>query len=561
MPNAELHFINNDASSVNSHTKYILYVMTDASFHPCIFQFIKRSVLVEGIDYHKINTKINFSRNVHYSAIIFGTSINSCYWVDDCVYANTTTTPGNIYKYMIHYNHENNLISRSEANVCYCNNYNISDCIQDQFNPIQAGRTIRLQLKLINSNFTTSLYINSSKVHFNSLVPACDLQLPHRIYEVSRECTTLTYNIVSNLTGMCSLYLTTTDLQRPIYVYYVTLKKCPLGFAWLNGKCDCDPVLSRKIPNMKCDPENTSILHIPGSWIGVTEDETDFLYQPSCISYYCSFDAFFMQLKHPDTQCLNNRTGLICGHCPSNLDAMLGSLQCGKCSNYWLLLIPVFLIIGIILVLVLFVLNLTVVDDKINGFILYVNILNTFMYKVFPLNSVAFVIVSLANLDWGIETCFYNGMTEYDKVWLRFAFPIYLFLIVVVIIYASRYSQRIEKLTRKRVIPVIATIFLLSYNKILIVTSAVLCYYVKVNKLRSNEIIYVWGLDTSVPLFGVKFSILFVTCLLIFFLVLVPANILLFFTRFCYRSRFIAEYLKPFMDVYHAPIKDNCHYF
>ena len=33
--------------------------------------------------------------------------------------------------------------------------------------------------------------------------------------------------------------------------------------------------------------------------------------------------------------------------------------------------------------------------------------------------------------------CFYNGMTEYDKTWLQFAFPSYLLLIVAVLAFAS----------------------------------------------------------------------------------------------------------------------------
>lgn len=556
MQNAQLNFSSNRASS-SCVTKHVLYVTTDASLHPCIFQFTSYSVLNQS---DKIGNIINFNENLWYSSIIFGASLNSCYWVSNCVYANTTKSPGEVYGYIIHYNRDNNLISRQEAAVCYCHG-NISDCIEDHFNPIGAGRTVHLKLKLINSKFSTAVYINSTQVFPNTLVPACDLPLPQPMFKVSSECTTLSYSITSNLTGTCSLYLTTTDLQRPVFVYYATLQKCPLGFVWLNGKCDCDPVLTRSIPYMKCDSESASILHAPISWIGVTEDQMDYMYKPDCISYYCSPDFFFMQLQNPDVQCLHNRTGLICGHCPSHLGAMLGSLQCSKCSNYWLLLIPVFLIIGIILVLVLFVLNLTVAEGKINGFILYANVLNTFMYKVFPVNSFSFVAVSLANLDWGIETCFYHGMTDYAKVWLRFLFPIYLFVIVLVMILASRHSQRIEKLTRKRVIPVIATIFLLSYNKILLATNTALFYYIKVYKLRSNETVWVWGLDTSVPLFGVKFLILFVTCLLIFFLILVPINVLLLFTKLCYRSKLVIKYLKPFLDAYHAPIKDSHCYF
>ena len=557
-PSAELIFSNNIGLSSVNRPKYILYVKTDTSLHPCIFQFTRHSDF-DGSN--KIDNSINFNKNVWYSAIIFGASLNSCYWANDCMYANTTITPGDVYGYIIHYSYDNNLVSRTEATLCYCQDNITYDCIEDRFNPIQASRTVSLKLKLINSNFSTAVYINSSQVLKNTLVPACDLPLPHKMFEMSQECTTISYSIISNLTGMCSLYLTTTDFHRPVYVYYVTLQKCPLGFVFLDGKCDCDPVLTRNIPYMKCNPENSSILHGPKSWIAMTEDETDYLYKPDCISYHCSHDFFFMQFKNPDVQCLHNRTGLICGHCPMDLDAMLGSLQCGKCSNYWLLLVPVFLIIGIILVLALFVLNLTVVEGKINGFIFYTNVLNTFMYKIFPVNSIAFVAVSLANLDWGIETCFYHGMTEYAKVWLRFAFPVYLFFIVLVIIYASRYSQRIEKLTRRRVIPVIATIFLLSYNKILLVTNTALFYYVKVHKLRNNEIFRVWGLDTSVPLFGARFLMLFVTCLLIFFLILVPTNILLLFTKLCYRSQLIISHLKPFLDAYHAPIKEKHHSF
>ena len=558
MPKAELVLYDNDAlSSVNYYGKYVLFIMTDSSLHPCIFQFMSYSVSNQS---NKIDNSINFNINKGYRAIIFGASLNSCYWVKNCMYSNTTRSPGDIYRNVIDYNHDDNLISRQEATVCSCQD-NIFDCIQDRFNPIQAGRTVSLRLQVINSNVSVAMYINSSQVLPNTLAPACDLPLPQQMFEVSRECTTLSYNIISNLTGTCSLYLTTTDMHRPVYVYYVTLQKCPLGFVWLNGKCDCDPVLTRSIPYMKCNPENATVLHGPGSWLGITDDLKDYLYKLDCISHYCSPEIFLMELKNPDVQCLHNRTGLICGHCPSHLDAMLGSLQCSKCSNYWLLLTPVFLIIGIILVLVLFVLNLTVVEGKINGCIVYVNILNIFMYKVFPVNSFPFVAVSLANLDWGIETCFYHGMTDYAKVWLRFLFPIYLFFIVLVMIVASRYSRRVEKLTRKRVIPVIATIFLLSYNKLLLVTNTALFYYVEVHKLHSNEKMRVWGLDTSVPLFGVKFLILFVTCLLVFFLVLVPTNILLLFTKFCYRSKLVIAYLKPFLDAYHAPIKDQHHYF
>ena len=559
MPNAELRFGDNTGLSSANHHKYVLYVMTDVSLHPCIFQFTKLSTSDAR---NKLSGSINFNKNKWYMALIFGALLNSCYWVDGCLYANTTSTPGDIYGYIMHYKYDGNLVSRTEATMCSCHNNETYDCTKDRFNPTQAGRTVSMNLKLLNSKFSTGVYVNSSRVLKNTLAPPCEFPLPQKLFEVSQKCISVSYSIISNLTGTCSLYLTTTDyFPRPVFVYYVTIQKCPLGFMFLDGKCNCDPILTRRIPYMQCNPENASILHGPNTWIGMIGNGTDYLYKPDCLAYHCSQDTFFMQLQNPDVQCLHNRTGLVCGHCPSGLDAMLGSLQCSKCSNYWLFLLPAFLVIGIILVLALFALNLTVMEGKINGFILYVNLQNTFMYKVFPVHGFAFVVVSLANLDWGIETCFYRGMTEYAKVWLRFAFPIYLFLIVLVIIYASRYSQRIEQLTRRRVIPVLATLFLLSYNKIFLVTNTALFYYIKVHKLHSNEVFRVWGLDTSVPLFGTRFLVLFVTSSLIFLLILVPANVLLLFTKLCYRSQIVINYLKPYLDAYHAPIKERHHYF
>jgi len=64
----------------------------------------------------------------------------------------------------------------------------------------------------------------------------------------------------------------------------------------------------------------------------------------------------------------------------------------------------------------------------------------------------------MENLDLGIKKCFLYGMTSQVTVWL----PVYVILIVVGLSYASRYFTTVEKLTRKRVILVIATLYLLA---------------------------------------------------------------------------------------------------
>ena len=183
---------------------------------------------------------------------------------------------------------------------------------------------------------------------------------------------------------------------------------------------------------------------------------------------------------------MNNRAGVACGQCSSGLDAVFGSLKCMKCSNTMLFLLPVFMLAGMFVVIALFALDLTVVDGKINGFIFYISSVSAYTYQLSPPSFIS-IPLSLSNFDLGIETCFYRGMTEYDKTWLQFAFPSYLLLIVAVLVIASRYCSLVEKLTRRRVIPVIATIFLLSYNKLLLITVTVLFSFTNIYSLPDNH--------------------------------------------------------------------------
>ena len=217
---------------------------------------------------------------------------------------------------------------------------------------------------------------------------------------------------------------------------------------------------------------------------------------------------------------------------------------------------------GLLLVLLLFTLNLTIVDGKINGFIFYVNVIILNIHGLLSSSSSSNLVkaIALLNLDLGVETCFYHGMTEYDKTWLQFAFPSYLLFIVAMLAYASRYCSSVEKLTRRRVIPVIATIFLLSYSKLLLVTDKALRSYIILYGFDNSKTT-MWMWDTSVPLFGIKFSCLFIASLLLALVILLPIIFFLLFTKLPLRIRFLAKYIKPYLDVFQAPFKDRFYYF
>ncbi|XP_065915322.1 uncharacterized protein [Dysidea avara] len=150
-------------------------------------------------------------------------------------------------------------------------------------------------------------------------------------------------------------------------------------------------------------------------------------------------------------------------------------------------------------------------------------------------------------------------MDDYAKMWLQLAFPFYLIFIATSLIITSRYSTTIQRLTACRALPVLATLFLLSYTKILLIVSSVLFFYSKLFHLPGDHTELVWSVDANVPLFGVKFITLFVACFIIF-LILVPFNIILLFTRWLSRFTLINKF-KPLIDAYQGPYKDKMYYW
>ena len=144
------------------------------------------------------------------------------------------------------------------------------------------------------------------------------------------------------------------------------------------------------------------------------------------------------------------------------------------CTNLHILISIVVLAAGIVLVLLVYLLNLTVTTGTINGLIFYANIVSVndsvFLTNVNVLNPLK-VFISFANLDLGIETCFYNGMDGYVVKLLLLFFPfytpLYLIFLAAFIIIASRYSSRILRWTYTRSLPTLATLFLLSYTSVL----------------------------------------------------------------------------------------------
>ena len=204
----------------------------------------------------------------------------------------------------------------------------------------------------------------------------------------------------------------------------------------------------------------------------------------------------------------------------------------------------------------------TITDGNIIPFILYANIVSINNIIFFPQNSSnhpAYVFISLANLDLGISTCFYDGMDDYAKMWLQLLYPGYLICIAATLIVASHYLPKVQQLTAQRALPVLVTLFLLSYTKILRMVCSVLFSYTKLTQLPSLRTTIVWSVDANVTLFGTKFIVLFILCIMMF-LILIPFTVILTCTRILSRFNFI-HYFKPLLDAYQGPYKTEFCYW
>ena len=371
-------------------------------------------------------------------------------------------------------------------------------------------------------------------------------------------CNRYSYTIWPNseLIPECKLFIGLSEMPE---MFYVQIKPCPMGFTLQSDKkaCYCDPLLNNdEMSITSCDVNDETILRPANSWISAVTVNNSHSYNVSsqCPFDYCLPYSSHLNLSNPDSQCQFKRSGVVCAQCQQGLSTVLGSSNCKQCSNFYLLLIIPIAIADVVLVMMLFTFDLTVTNGIINTLIFYINIISiNYSLFSFDSNSPDYTILSLLNLDLGIETCFYDGMDGYTKMWLQLLFPSYLMIIAFTLIIGSRHSSKLRRLTANRVLKVLATLFLLSYTKTLLTVCQVLFFFSSVTHLPSKHITIFWSADTGVELFGAKFCILYTVCLLVFIILLI-FNALLLFPRTLSRCKFI-NYFKPLLDAYFGPYK------
>ena len=68
-----------------------------------------------------------------------------------------------------------------------------------------------------------------------------------------------------------------------------------------------------------------------------------------------------------------------------------------------------------------------------------------------------------------------------------------------------------------------------------------------------------WAVDANVPLFGLKYTVLFIVCLVLY-IILLPFNAILCFTKTAMRLKLV-NHFNPLIDAYQGPYKFKCYYW
>ena len=457
-------------------------------------------------------------------------------------------------------------VSSQPYQLCFCEDNLQHTCAKIQNRTVYRGQRFNISLVAIAEGGTTVSTLVTTKVSSTAR-----LRLNQTIQNISRDCADLEYNLYSTQSqeelilypdGPCR------DTGLAKTVINVTLLPCPDGFTLSTEECVCEERL-QDYANCTID-EKADIVRKSGStfWAsGLYENESyqGVILNIDCPFNYCKTQTLVLSLRNPDIQCDLNRGGLLCGACATNYSLMLGGTRCDICPDtYFTLLLP-FAAAGIFLVIFLSVLRLTVATGMLNSVILFANIVQVNKHVFLPTGrrNILTVFIAWLNLDLGIETCFYDGMDAYAQTWLQFAFPVYLWILISLIILTSRYSLTVSKLIGHNPVAVLATLLLMSYTKILRVIIEVYSF----TRLRyPQKTVKVWLKDANVSYLQSEHLFLTVVTTLVLVFLFLPYTFLLLLGYKLYRfsDRKYLKWLnrvKLLLDPYYAPYKMHTRYW
>ncbi len=398
-------------------------IYVDSHLHDqCFFQVTDPTFLPTS----QLDISLRFSNNNALEAgdILYGGGIDDCTTTALSGFRYEDISSGEIFDALTDITQEdsNSLISSDPDGACFCEG-DKPDCENSSRSiDLFPGQSFQVPLMAIGQRngvlpaVMRAYFVAPTAAQFRPL---------QEIQDTGRHCVNLTYTVSTNNDTETIRFIPHESLFIHAPEIAINVLPCPVGFqlAEEQGICSCSQAL--QVRHVTCDIEDETVTRATPYWFSAASGELAF--HDHCPFDYCRDESVEMNLAEPDTQCAFQRSGTLCGECRNGHSLSLGTSKCQKCTNVYLLLIIPFAIMGVLLVLFLSLLNLTVKVGTIHGLIFYANVVKINQAAFFPSGEVSFftVFLSWLNLDFGIESCFYDGLNAYTKTWLQFAFPIF----------------------------------------------------------------------------------------------------------------------------------------
>ncbi len=552
--------------------------------HPrCFFQIYQPYDSIDSLNI-SITVKDNKARYAGHN--IYGGDIDHCYLLDM-----SKPTPEkhkhNNFSHMLfwkifEYDHICSSLTSPPRKVALCNknnsdiiiypgmNFTISAKLEGQLKGIVPGVVV----VKVNDKNATLVHLNNNAFRtnsFNSNICYCYNQsFTINGTSPSKFQLTLIPEHSGDNSGFEKMY------GNGMQSFSVTIKSCPNGSKFNSGSHQCDSIIPNTVLKINgscnfssCNPLVMFEICDKFAWFEIVNDTVHYF-------KYCPFDYCDIQQQvynsTDSSRCQYYRTNTLCGACKDDFSAMLGTSKCEICTNRNVLMLLLFALVGLALVIFLTVTNLTVAEGTLSGLLFYANVLESNTLSLLPLqctHSPKFckllkVFIGWLNLDLAIPMCLFDGMTPYQKAWLDFVFPIYIWVLSILIIRLCSRYQWIAKLASKNATKVLATLVLLSYTRFLhsIIFNFSRIRYDIINVDGTNMTSKPrWLVDPTIHYLHGKHLLIFIFSLFFALMCLPFMFVLVFIRRLPQYSQFKLFHwilrLKPFLDAFTGPYTDH----
>jgi predicted outer membrane repeat protein len=457
------------------------------------------------------------------------------------------------------------VISSSPYKLCFCEGIDRYNCSSTEKLVVCRGQTFILHLLAMSVHDTPTETFVSAGVK-----KSARLDLNQSSQFLHSKCSPLTFSLYSAQyyeelllfpEGPCR------DTGLAKAVVHVSLRPCPDGFMQSGEQCICEERLQAYDAQCTID-SNIYVTRGNGPEFWVSTLYSNLTYQglilhKNCPADYCKkgpIDFFFGRTRQP--VCQQPQWDAV-WHLCRKLQPRVRQFSMQRMSKHLLIFASCFCCCWNSSCCLSVLIEATAV---INSVVLYANIVQVSKESYFAnvRSSVLTVFIAWMNLDLGVETCFYDGMKAYEQTLLQFAFPIYVWILISLIVLVSRYSITASKLVGHNPIAVLATLLLMSYTKMLKIIVDVY-NFANLDYPGGREVV-VWRKDATIPYMQSQHLILMVVTSTMLVFLFIPYTIFLSvghkLYRFSNRKHFRwFNKLKPLLDSYYAPYKPHTRYW